>query len=148
MLFAPVVLPLARTSDSSLFAPTWASTYCLIESDVASVVVEASDISVVVLIPVTVAPVANVRSVLAVRLVNTPVLGVVAPIVALSTDPPLISGDVKVLFVNVSVPASVASVPVVGKVTFVVPVVVKVSALAPAVENAAAVDTAPASVTV
>ena len=38
---------------------------------------------------------------------------------------------VMVLFVNVSVPASVANVPVVGKVTFVVPVSVRVYAKLP-----------------
>ena len=46
--------------------------------------------------------------------------------------PPLeileIAGVVKVLFVNVSLPANVASVPVVGNVTLVVPVVVNVNA--------------------
>ena len=38
-----------------------------------------------------------------------------------------------VLFVNASVPANVATVPVVGKVTFVAPVVVKVTLFAPLV---------------
>ena len=59
-----------------------------------------------------------------------------------------IVGPVRVLFVRVSVPASVASVPVVGKVTLVAPVVVRVSAFAPAVVNAAAVVKVPARETV
>jgi hypothetical protein len=42
-------------------------------------------------------------------------------------------GDVSVLFVNVSLPASVASVPVVGRVTVVAAPSVKVSAYAPLV---------------
>jgi hypothetical protein len=45
--------------------------------------------------------------------------------------PPLIVGDVKVLLVNVSVPANVASVPVVGRVTEVLAVVVTPSVCAP-----------------
>ena len=44
-------------------------------------------------------------------------------------------GAVNVLLVKVSEPASVASVPVVGSVTFVAPVVVRVNVLAPEVEN-------------
>ena len=48
-----------------------------------------------------------------------------------------------VLLVKVSEPARVASVPVVGKVTFVTPVAVSVSANAPEVVNAAAVLNAP-----
>ena len=46
--------------------------------------------------------------------------------------PLLIVGDVKVLLVNVSVPARVARVPVVGRVTLVLPVAVKVCVNAPA----------------
>lgn len=46
--------------------------------------------------------------------------------------------SVNVLFVNVSVPAKVANVPVVGNVTFVVPVVVNVNGFAPLVVNASA----------
>jgi len=42
-----------------------------------------------------------------------------------------ILGEVRVLLVKVSVPARVARVPVVGKVTLVAPVVVKVKELAP-----------------
>jgi hypothetical protein len=49
--------------------------------------------------------------------------------------PPLIVGDVKVLADNVSVPASVARVPVVGSVTLVEPVVVRVTGFAPEVEK-------------
>ena len=45
---------------------------------------------------------------------------------------------VNVLLLNVSVPAKVASVPVVGKVTLVVPVVVKVREYAPEVAKASA----------
>lgn len=51
-----------------------------------------------------------------------------------------------VLLVSVSEPASVASVPVVGNVTFVTPVAVRVNANAPAVVNAAAVVNAPPTV--
>ena len=54
-----------------------------------------------------------------------------------------IVGAVSVLFDNVSVPANVDNVPVVGSVTLVVPVVVRVSAYAPDVVNAPAVVTAP-----
>jgi hypothetical protein len=60
----------------------------------------------------------------------------------------VIVGPVNVLLVNVSVPARVANVPVVGKVTLVAPVVVNVSAFAPAVVNAAAVVKVPARETV
>jgi hypothetical protein len=45
----------------------------------------------------------------------------------------VIVGFVSVLLVKVSVPANVARVPVVGRVTFVAPVEVKVVAKAPAV---------------
>src|ERR1700731_5372984 len=62
--------------------------------------------------------------------------------------PPLIVGDVIVLLVNVSVPASVASVPLVGSVTLVEPVVVRVSELAPLVMKAAASVKLPPSFTV
>jgi hypothetical protein len=44
-------------------------------------------------------------------------------------------GFVRVLFVNVSLPASVARVPVVGAVTFVAPVVVNVNEFAPDVTS-------------
>jgi hypothetical protein len=47
-------------------------------------------------------------------------------------DMALITGDVSVLLVNVSDPASVANVPVVGSVTFVAPVAVNVTLKAPA----------------
>ena len=50
-----------------------------------------------------------------------------------------IVGDTIVLKVKVSVPANVASVPVVGKVTFVSPKLVKVVLKVPAVVNALAV---------
>src|SRR5574343_136653 len=60
----------------------------------------------------------------------------------------LITGDVNVLLVKVSVPASVANVPVVGKVTLVAPVDVKVVGKAPAVEKASAVEILPPSVIV
>ena len=53
-----------------------------------------------------------------------------------------------VLFVRVSAPANVASVPVVGKVTFVPPVVVNVSANAPEIVKDPAVDTFPPRVVV
>jgi hypothetical protein len=52
---------------------------------------------------------------------------------------PVIVGDVRVLLVRVSDPARVASVPVVGKVTFVAPVVVNVNELVPEVTKAPAV---------
>jgi hypothetical protein len=88
-----------------------------------------------------------------VAFVKTPVLGVVAPIVVPLMVPPLIAivvtvprlaqvapeavgvpvmvGEVRDLFVRVSVPVRVARVPVVGRVTLVVPVVVKVRLCAP-----------------
>jgi len=47
----------------------------------------------------------------------------------------LVTGLVKVLLVKVSVPARVASVPVVGTVMLVEPVVVSVSELAPDVSK-------------
>jgi len=47
----------------------------------------------------------------------------------------VIVGAVSVLLVKVSVPAKVANVPVVGRVTFVVPVVVSVLENAPAVTS-------------
>ena len=53
-----------------------------------------------------------------------------------------------VLLVSVSAPARVASVPVVGKVTFVAPVAVNVSAKAPEVVKEPAVDTFPPKVVV
>ena len=46
-------------------------------------------------------------------------------------------GVVNVLFVNVSLPANVANVPVVGNVILVAAVVVKVDAKAPVITNAA-----------
>ena len=58
-------------------------------------------------------------------MVNAPVDLGDAPIGVLSIEPPVMVGDVNVLFVNVSVPARVASVPVVGSVTEVFAVVVK-----------------------
>lgn len=79
----------------------------------------------------------------------TSVLTVLAVATPVPEDTPLIvgvvrTGDVSVLFVNVSVPAKVASVPVTGSVTFVV-VAPDVSAMpaGPAVENAALVETGP-----
>jgi hypothetical protein len=59
-----------------------------------------------------------------------------------------IVGDTIVLEVKVSVPANVASVPVVGKVTFVSPVLVKVVLKVPAVVNALAVLILPPKVIV
>ena len=50
------------------------------------------------------------------------------------------------MFVNVSVPANVAKVPVVGNVTLVAAVVVRVRAKAPAVVNEDAVESAPPKV--
>ena len=46
-----------------------------------------------------------------------------------------ITGDVKTLFVKVSLPVSVASVPELGTVTFVVPTVVNVNAWLPVVKS-------------
>ena len=62
-------------------------------------------------------PTASVPS--TVQELNTPLAGVPsAGVVSV--------GEVRVLLVSVSVPAKVAKVPVVGKVTFVVPVKVRV----------------------
>ena len=58
--------------------------------------------------------------------VNAPVLGVVAPTVPLNAE------AVIVLLLSASVPASVASVPVVGRVSAVLPVAVKLCVNAPA----------------
>jgi len=68
---------------------------------------------------------------LADNVVNAPVFGVVAPIVALLIEPPLTVGDVRVLLVRVSLPSNVARVPVVGSVILVFAVVVKVRVCAP-----------------
>ena len=59
-----------------------------------------------------------------------------------------IVGDTIVLFVKVSVPANVASVPVVGKVIFVAPVLVKVVLKLPAVVKSLAVKILPPKVIV
>ena len=59
-----------------------------------------------------------------------------------------IVGDTIVLYVKVSVPAKVASVPVVGKVTFVSPKLVKVVLNVPTVVNALAVVILPPNVIV
>jgi hypothetical protein len=50
-----------------------------------------------------------------------------------------IIGVVNVLFVNVSLPANVSNVPVVGNVTFVAAVIVIVEAKAPDISNVALV---------
>ena len=97
---------------------------------------EESIATVALSLPIVVAPVEE-------SVVNAPVEAVVAPTEALFTVPPEIVGEVKVLLVKDSIPASVASVPVVGSVTLVAAVVVKVSALAPEVVNAAAVVKVP-----
>ena len=59
-----------------------------------------------------------------------------------------IIGDSMVLFVNVSVPAKVAMVPVVGKVILVSPTLVKVVLKVPAVANVLAVVILPPNVIV
>jgi hypothetical protein len=59
-----------------------------------------------------------------------------------------IVGNVKVLLVNVSVPANVARTPVIGSVTEVAAVVVKVNAKLPEVVKLFAVEMLPASVMV
>ena len=59
-----------------------------------------------------------------------------------------IVGDTIVLFVNVSVPANVARVPVVGKVIFVAPVLVNVVLKLPAVVKSLAVKILPPNVIV
>ena len=61
--------------------------------------------------------------------VSVPVGKVIVPLLEILE----IAGVVKVLFVNVSLPANVASVPVVGKVTFVAADVVKVTESSPEV---------------
>lgn len=60
--------------------------------------------------------------------VTVPRLAQVAPEAV--GEPPMV-GEVRVLLVRVSLPAKVARVPVVGRVTFVAPVVVKVRLCAP-----------------
>ena len=60
----------------------------------------------------------------------------------------MIVGDVRVLFVNVSVPANVARVPVVGSVTLVAAVEVSVRAKLPEVVKLFAVETLPPRVIV
>ena len=74
----------------------------------------------------------------AVTVVNAPAAGVTLPMMPWNDVPvatPKVGvvsiGLVSVLFVRVSVPANVANVPVVGKVTFVVPVRVLVYAKLP-----------------
>ena len=64
-------------------------------------------------------------------MVNAPVDLVEAPIGVLSIEPPVIVAPWIVLLVNVSLPANVAKVPVVGSVTLVLPVVVKPRVCAP-----------------
>jgi hypothetical protein len=54
-------------------------------------------------------------------------------------------GEVSVLFVKVSVPARVLTVPVVGRVTLVAPVEVRVTLLAPEVTRFPAISMLPAS---
>jgi len=56
---------------------------------------------------------------------------------------PVKEGDAIVLFVKVSAPVKVASVPVVGKVTFVSPILVKVVLKFPAVIKSAVVEILP-----
>jgi Tfp pilus assembly protein PilZ len=56
---------------------------------------------------------------------------------------PVNAGDAIVLLVNVSVPANVAKVPVVGKVIFVTPVLVNVVLKLPAVVKSLAVKILP-----
>jgi hypothetical protein len=99
-------------------------------------------------------PVVIVKERVSVTNSNVPATGVVStdPDVNLSgatvVDPAVKVNPVIVLFVNVSDPAKVANVPVVGRVTLVDAVEVRVRGKAPAVVNAAAVDTAPPSVIV
>ena len=58
---------------------------------------------------------------LAVKVVNVPAAAVEPPITALSTVPPFISGEVKVLFVKVCAPSVVANtVPTCGSVNVLV----------------------------
>jgi hypothetical protein len=68
----------------------------------------------------------NVTAPEAARVVNAPVLVVEAPIGVLLILPVVIVAPVIVLLVNVSLPASVATVPVVGRVMLVLAVVVSV----------------------
>jgi hypothetical protein len=68
----------------------------------------------------------NVVAPFEVKVVNAPVDLVEAPIVVLLIEPPVIVAPSMVLLVNVSVPAKVATVPVVGNVMLVLAVVVSV----------------------
>jgi len=67
--------------------------------------------------------------------IGNPVALVRVPDAGVPNTGPVIIGEVKVLLVNVSVPAKVAKIPVVGKVTFVAAVAVNVCENAPAVAN-------------
>lgn len=89
-------------------------------------------------LPMLIAAAAPVSMVTALEPVDSRVIPAVETGARISGSVPVIASPLIVLLVRDSLPASVASVPLVGKVTLVEPVVVRVNGLAPEVVNESA----------